>query len=679
MKRFLRKYITPELVGFVVIVVVIFRRAIVPPEGWMLFGDDIHRGYYFFREFFNHWVSRGVFPWWNPYLFGGMPFIADPIVNIWYPVNWIFSVLPLNLAYSWHVAFHLVWAGLGMSYLMKSIGINRVLAWTSGLLFMLSGFFMARTWNGHVDVIAAASWMPWVVHAFERVMRSQFTVHSDQIGVHSRTEDTKSIVLAGVVFALQLISGYQTMAFMTGIMVGIMVLVRSVQERSFGPVFRAATATGLGLGLAAFHLLPVTEFFRASVRTYHLPYSWVSYGSWTLQSMVQLLDPFFFGDQRIYNGPPPNFGEHSAFIGITGFIFMIVGVYAVVRVYGTMSKKRSLVLLGISAVAVVVMGIWMSLGAHAPIDLQYIAWKIIPMYQYLRIPTRHLILVVFGLSLLSGIGMSYCVDKFRRFRWVGWGIVVVVVLEMVPFGWHFIEMQPTPHTRHEQDLVKKLTDDAQPYRVVQNFGVWIDARDALDFDSVMPYGVFSATGYSPSILRSYYEFVARSTGSSGETTMLSHDVQIPYFSPANGETMDFLNIKYILVPPDHDPFAGNSRYRLIWDDDARHYRLYENTTVYPRFFLSDRDCGGVHVDSYTPNRIVLAVETTCDATLISSEVWYPGWRATIDGKKANIDKTNNAFRTLFVSSGKHTVTYEYFPGIYLVGWGGNSSYRRYYI
>jgi len=656
MKPLVKKYPLLELAGYLVVVIVLFRRAIIPPSGWMLFGDDIHRAYYFFREFFNHWISKGVFPWWNPYLFGGMPFIADPIVNIWYPVNWIFFVLPLNLAYSWHVAFHLILAGLGMFFLVKSVTANRAASWASGLLFMLSGFFMARTWNGHVDVIAAAAWMPWVVWQFARLLEA-------------RTHTKIPIIMAGIVFALQLISGYQTMAFMTGIMIGILVFVQVAHERSVQSVIRAAAAGALGLGLAAFHLIPVSEFFRASIRTYQLPYTWVSYGSWTIQSLVQLLDPFFFGDQRLYNGPPPNFGEHSAFIGITGIVFVLAGVYAVQRAYRGIRAGQSIVLMGVSAVIVVIFGIWMSLGSHAPIDLQYIAWKIIPMYQYLRIPTRHLILVVFGLSLLSGIGMSYCLDRFRRVRWLGWGIAVVVLVEMIPFGWHFIEMQPTPDTRHEQDLVKKLTDDAQPYRVVQNFGVWVEARDALDFDSVMPYGIFSATGYSPSILRSYYEFIARSTGTSGEAAMLSHDVQIPYFSPAHGEAMDFLNIKYILVPPSNDPFAGNDRYRLIWDDDARHYRLYENTTVYPRFFLSDRNCGSALVDEFTPNRVTLTVEATCDTTLVSSEVWYPGWRAKIDGKRTSIDKTNNAFRTLFVPAGKHTVTYEYFPGIYLVGWG----------
>lgn len=655
MKLFFKKPMVLETIGYLAVIVMVFQRAVLPPDGWLLFGDDIHRAYYFFREFFNVWMSRGVFPWWNPYLFGGTPFIADPIVNIWYPVNWVFLVLPLNIAYSWHVIIHLLWAATGMCVLVKLVTGNRFAAWVSGLVFMMSGFFMARTWSGHVDVIAAASWMPWVIYLFTRLLLDE-------------RRDRRGIILAGIVFAFQLLSGYQTMAFMTVIIIGVMSVVFAVRGYSVAGLVRSVTAGIFGIGLAAFHLIPVAEFFRSSIRTYPLPYSWISFGSWTPKSLIQMLNPFYFGDQRMYNGPPPNFGEHSAFIGVIGLLLAVIGVYAVWL--SSRIKKRpvsAVFLLGTSAIITVIFGVWMSLGASVPVDLQYIAWKIIPMYQYLRIPTRHLILVVFGLSLLSGIGASYLLIRLRVVRLIGWAVALFVIIEMVPFGRHFIEMHPIPEARHEADLVKLLTADKQPYRVLQNFGVWVEARDSLDFDSVMPYGIFSATGYSPSILRPYYEYIARATGVSGEEAMLSHDVQVPYLAPTQAETLDFLNIKYILVPPDHDPFAGNPRYRLIWDDDARKYRLYENTTVYPRFFLSDRSCGKVNVDVYTPNTITLSVDATCDTTLLSSEVSYSGWTARIDGKKTKPDKTNNAFRTLFIRKGNHVVSYQFTPTIFV--WG----------
>lgn len=642
-------------IGYISIVILLFRQAIVPPPGWLLYGDDIHRSYYFFREFFNHWMSQGVFPWWNPYLYSGTPFIADPVVNIWYPVNWLFFIIPLPIAYSWHVAFHLAWAMMGMYVLMRQGIGNRergtgfgLGAWVSGLIFGLSGFFVARTWNGHVDVIAAASWMPWVVWAIYKA---------------TKTGSKKDIVIAGGIFALQLLSGYQTMAFMTGIAAGFVVLMQSYIEKRLVFVGRAILSAVIGVGLAAFHLLPVQEFFLQSIRTYKLPYAWVSYGAWDWQSLVQMLHPFFYGDQRSYHGLAPNFGEHSAFVGIAGLILACIGVASLYR------ARREVRWLGTAFFFIVCFGVWVSLGANAPIDLQYILWKMLPMYHYLRIPTRHLILVVFGLASLAGIGVDFLFRSFKIPKLLKLLITGIIAVEMLLFGSHFIELQPYPEARHDKELISKLTGDIQPYRLLQNFGVWLPARDALDFDSVMSYGIYSVTGYTPAILKPYYEYIARSVGYRGEQAMLSHDVQVPYLGVASAGVIDFLNIKYIIVPPQNDPFAGNPRYTLIWDDDKNKYRLYENSTVLPRFYLSNSSCGKTMVSSYLPNRIELTVESICDTTLMSSEVWYPGWVAYIDGKKTSIDKENNTFRTLFVSSGNHTVVYQYQPTIFFLGAG----------
>lgn len=650
---------TAPIIGFILVTVFVFGGALFPAADFMIYGDDIHRSYYFFREFFNHWIRQGVFPWWNPYIFGGQPFIADPIVNIWYPINWLFIFIPLNIAYAWHIALHVVWAMTGMYTLTNAICYAQladnkkkfqpqlfgIAAWVSGVVFGLSGFFAARTWSGHVDVIAAASWMPWVVWAIDRAMT---------------TGNKKHIAQAAGIFALQLLSGYQTMAFMTVIAVGFVAVFRSIAVKRWTPI-RLSLQTGvIGIGLAAFHLIPVAEFFRASIRTFHLPYSWASYGAWGFQSLIQMLNPFFFGDQYTYRGPAPNFGEHSAFVGVIGLLLAMIGVIT--------SVKHKLFMAGTAFVALAVFGVWISLGPNAPLDIQRMMWEILPMYRYVRIPARHLILVVFSLSFLCGAGLVYVLTAAKKWhQWIGVVIAGLVVIEMMVFSRHFIELRQVPERRHDRELVERLTQDSQPYRTIQNFGVWLPARDVLDFDSTMSYGIYSATGYSPSILRPYFEYISRSVGQSGEQAMLSHDVQVPYMSAANAGVIDFLNIKYIIVPPEHDPFADNARYQLVWDDDRNKYRLYENTSVLPRYFLSDQSCGTVEVSSYTPNKVVLAVSSTCAATIRSSEVWYPGWTATIDGKRTSIDKENGVFRTLFISPGKHVIVYEFRPTIFLFG------------
>lgn len=621
MWRFIRHH--SVIFGYLIIILLVFGRALVPPEGQIIFGDDIHHQYYFYRQFFNEWIGKGIFPWWNPYLFGGEPFIANPVVNIWYPPNWLFSVLPLNIAFSWHLALHIFWAMLGMYWLLRSLSIkyhvSGISAWVGGVIFGLSGFFAARIFAGHVDVIAAASWMPWVVYAFTR----------------------KKFAVATITFALQLLAGYQTMAFFTAIVVAVFTWRRP---------FRAFAAGLAGVGLAAFHIVPVSEFFQRTIRTYSLPYAWNSDGALTWESLKQLVLPFYFGNQHTYTGPPPNFVEHAMFIGISGFVLMLIGALNP-RGWRRLTP-------GVVFIVLALFGLWMSLGPNAPLDLQYILWKIVPMYHALRIPSRHLLLFSFGAAGLAAMGLGVFHKTAQKL------IAVVVVAELVLFARSFIELRPLPETGHDTEVVSLLTPGVEPYRVLQNFGVWLPQRDVLNFDSVMSYGIFSATGYDPSILKNYYEYVARASGTTGEKAVLEQDVQVPYLTPQAGDQMDFLNIKYILVPPAYDPFIGNDRYRLLREND---YRLYENTTVLPRFYLSDRPCGEATIASYTPNRVELAVNSSCDTQLVSSEVYYPGWEAYADGKRTDITVSNNAFRTLFLPAGNHHIVFQYRPTIFVIG------------
>ena len=644
------------IVGYCILVGLVFGRALTPSYGMMIFGDDIHRQYYFYREFFNHWISQGVFPWWNPYLFGGEPFIANPVVNIWYPPNWLFSLLPLNVAYSWHVALHVFWACLGMYLLLIQIGpiglirpIRPISAFVGGCIFGLSGFFMARTFAGHVDVIAAASFMPWVVGAFWRLISLPL------IKLQRPQSFGQEGVIATLVFALQLLAGYQTMAFFTVIAVGIIALIYAIQIKSLIPLLRACLAGALGVALSAIQILPAAEFFGRSIRTFEFPYSWHSYGSLEWKSLLQFINPFQFGNQYTYTGPPPNFIEHSAFLGVGGLMLAMIGIISLIR---HMRPIRGVFFV------IAFFGLWVSLGPNAPIDLQKILWQFVPMYHYLRIPPRHLILVVFGLAGLAGIGFDRLPTSPRVLRSL---IVGVIVAEMVVFARNFIELKPIPETRHDKELIALLKKDTQPYRLLQNFGAWLPQRDGLDFDGVMAYGIHSATGYDPSILRTYYEFIALASGKSGETAVLNADVQVPYLSASSASAIDMLNIKYLMVPIAYDPFANNSRYILRREDKKQEYRLYENTTVFPRFYYAQKECGTANVTSYTPNRIELTVASTCDDTLLSSENWYLGWHATIDGEEVTIGKLNNTFRTLFVLKGRHTIIFEYKPIIFL--WG----------
>src|SRR5512140_2474908 len=50
-------------------------------------GGDLAQFLYPTYKFAAEWWRRGVIPLWNPYLFGGMPFVGDIQSGIFYPLN----------------------------------------------------------------------------------------------------------------------------------------------------------------------------------------------------------------------------------------------------------------------------------------------------------------------------------------------------------------------------------------------------------------------------------------------------------------------------------------------------------------------------------------------------------------------------------------------------------------
>ena len=56
------------------------------------------------------------------------------------------------------------------------------------------------------------------------------------------------------------------------------------------------------------------------------------------------------------------------------------------------------------------------------------------------------------------------------------------------------------------------------------------------------------------------------------------------------------------------------------------------------------------------------------AGLVLTEVDYPGWKATIDGRPAKIERVNYLMRGVVVPPGKHTVEMRYEPKSWTVGW-----------
>jgi hypothetical protein len=75
----------------------------------------------------------------------------------------------------------------------------------------------------------------------------------------------------------------------------------------------------------------------------------------------------------------------------------------------------------------------------------------------------------------------------------------------------------------------------------------------------------------------------------------------------------------------------------------------------------------IHVESFGLNEIRLRVDTPADAYLVLSEVWYPGWHASVDGAPAPVLRANYAFRAVPLGPGQHQVVLTFAPGSWRLG------------
>lgn len=71
--------------------------------------------------------------------------------------------------------------------------------------------------------------------------------------------------------------------------------------------------------------------------------------------------------------------------------------------------------------------------------------------------------------------------------------------------------------------------------------------------------------------------------------------------------------------------------------------------------------GSANVVEYTPDRITVATQASRSALLVLADNYYPGWRATVDGREVPIVRTNHIFRGVVVPAGAHRVVFTYAP------------------
>jgi hypothetical protein len=217
------------------------------------------------RFLVRSWQQTGELPLWNPYSYGGMPFIHDVKVAAFYPLHLPLYLLPegwLGPALSWLVLLHVIAAGLCMFAYARSQGLGPTGALVAGLGYMFAGKWLLHLLAGGQYVLAPLAWLPLVLLGLEGAHRA---LKTGRPGRNSLLRAT----WAGAAFALIVLGGHPQMTVYAGLFVALWTLGPALEKAGY------LGDTGATLRVPAPRRAP-----RSWQRTCLSLAAWLGFGTW---------------------------------------------------------------------------------------------------------------------------------------------------------------------------------------------------------------------------------------------------------------------------------------------------------------------------------------------------------------------------------------------------------------
>jgi hypothetical protein len=367
-------------VAFIVILVcLVFRQ--IALQGRVLAGFDAEVYFYPNAAYLVAGLRQGQLPLWNPYIFNGVPFLANSQVGALYPLSYAYTLGPVSIVANYLIVEHFVLFGIGIYLLARaSLGLGRFGAAVAAAITATGG--LAGGMVGHINQVEALAWAPFTVTAIER-------------GVARRS--LRLAVLGALPIALALFAGHTQVVYLSTALALAAGLSRLLQmtwvERHHRPQRAVAAEVARGLGriavapllalmLAGAQLVPTLELTRASIRATGLDFADAAAGS--------LPPPYLLISLLPTVGQPPSSTEWLAYVPISAMLLAVIGVWRRPRAEAWW------------LVAVAVLGLVLAMGQYTP--LYRIAFAVAPGFRLFRVPARWLAVWVIALALLAGWG-----------------------------------------------------------------------------------------------------------------------------------------------------------------------------------------------------------------------------------------------------------------------------------
>jgi len=283
-------------------------------------------------------------------------------------------------------------------------------------------------------------------------------------------------------------------------------------------------------------------------------------------------------------------------------------------------------------------------------------------------------------------------------------LFALTAVDLLGLGWRY-----NPHHRPDQF---SETDGLRFLREAQTWaGAPAPARvmrygtfRVLPPDTPTLYGIPDAQGWDVLITRRYGEVMEALEP--GLLRLEAHRVfELSRPESLDSPVLDLLAVRFLLV----QDLLRHPDFRPVWPTDPALFErerlgVYENRRALPRAFLVPRgrrvEPGAAAHEMARPgfdpraevlleeepppggapgplppvafevaeaHRLRLRASAPGPCLLFLSDLFYPGWEATVDGAEARVLRANHAFRAVALAPGEHVVEFRYRPASFRLG------------
>ena len=294
---------------------------------------------------------------------------------------------------------------------------------------------------------------------------------------------------------------------------------------------------------------------------------------------------------------------------------------------------------------------------------------------------RSFFIVLLGAGLVWAYGMG----KLKQHVLIG-ALAVLCLVDMWSvnkrylYDEQFVEEQVQTQGFRQTETDKMiLEDEALDYRVLNLASNTFNENNTA-------YWHKSVGGYHAAKLRRYQEMIEEHI--SGEMQGLYKAVadaggDMEQLDPSAFPVLNMLNTRYFIFPlqggqtvPLANPFAlGNAWFvdevdyvnNANEEIEAIHGLNPTEKAVVDKKFesvvksLPSDSTATIELVAYEPNYLKYEVSSDKGGTVVFSEIYYPGWKSTIDGQEVAHGRANYILRAMNVPAGQHVVEFRFDP------------------